>query len=350
VVLVGDGHYDPKNYSGYGRVSYMPPYLAFADPWIGETAADNRYVTVVGGDNFPDLMLGRLAVNSSAEASAFVNKIVAYEQSPVWGDWRRQVLAVADNADSGGDFALMSDNLLGDYLPASYQATKVHYGVTHTTAASARAAILAGINAGKLIVNYIGHGAAIAWADEGLFLATDVAGLTNGGKLPVVLAMTCYDGYYQYPFLPADGWDATAEVVTRADGKGAVASWSPTGLGVYSGHDYLDRGFFEARFQDARRTLGEATAAGKMNLWATGSNLDLLDTYLLFGDPALRLGMSADLDADCDVDIVDVMLVASHWNARVGNPQYDGRYDLDGDGDVDIVDIMLVASQWNTHC
>jgi hypothetical protein len=200
VVLVGDGHYDPKNYSGYGRVSYMPPYLAFADPWIGETAADNRYVTVVGGDTFPDLMLGRLAVNSSAEASAFVNKIVAYEQSPVWGDWRRQVLAVADNADSGGDFALMSNNLLADYLPAAYQATKVHYGVTHTTAASARAAILAGINAGKLIVNYIGHGAATAWADEGLFEAPDVAGLTNGGKLPVVLAMTCYDGYYQYPY------------------------------------------------------------------------------------------------------------------------------------------------------
>ena len=35
--------------------------------------------------------------------------------------------------------------------------------------------------------------------------------------------------------------------------------------------------------------LGEATTAGKLKLWATGRNLDLLDTYLLFGDPAMPL-------------------------------------------------------------
>jgi hypothetical protein len=350
VVLVGDGHYDPKNYLGYGRVSFIPPYLAFADPWVGETAVDNRYVTVVGGDTFPDLMLGRLAVNSSAEASAFVNKIVAYEESPVSGQWRQQVLAVADNADSAGNFAQASDELLADCLPVPYAAEKVYYGVTHTALAGARAAILAGISAGKLIVNFVGHAAVSQWADEGLFRATDIAGLRNAGKLPVVLAMTCRDGAYQSPSPIADAKESLAELITRAEGKGAVASWSPTGLGIASGHDHLDRGFFEARFEDAKRTLGEATLAGKLNLWVTGNNLDLIDTFLLFGDPALRLGLPADLDADCDVDVLDIMLVASHWNSREGEPQYDARYDLDADGDVDIGDIMLVASQWNTHC
>jgi hypothetical protein len=287
VVLIGDGHYDPKNYAGYMRVSYMPPYLAAADPWIVETAADNRYVTLVGEDNFPDMMLGRLAVNSPAEASAFVNKIVAYEEGPEPGDWQQQVLAVADDLDpTVGNFAQMSDDLLACCLPAPYEAEKVYYGVTHTTVDEARAAILAGINAGKLIVNYIGHGAPTQWADDGLFKAADVAGLTNGGKLPVMLPMTCYDGYYHAP--SASG-QATAEVVTRAEGKGAVASWSPTGLGVVSGHDCLDRGFFQALFQDGLLTLGQATTAGKLNLLASGSNLDLLDTYLLFGDPALHI-------------------------------------------------------------
>ncbi|MFO7893881.1 MAG: C25 family cysteine peptidase, partial [Longimicrobiales bacterium] len=112
VVLVGDGHYDPKDYGGYGRVSYIPPYLGPVDSTLGETAADNRYVTLVGDDVVPDMMLGRLAVNTAAEASAFVDKIVAYEQAPP-GDWQQQVLAVADNADGAGDFAAMSDALLG---------------------------------------------------------------------------------------------------------------------------------------------------------------------------------------------------------------------------------------------
>jgi hypothetical protein len=42
-------------------------------------------------------------------------------------------------------------------------------------------------------------------------------------------------------------------------------------------------------FRDGKATVGLATAAGKLNLFSTGGNLDLLDTFLLFGDPALRL-------------------------------------------------------------
>ncbi len=295
VVLLGDGNYDPKNYSGYAtpRVSYIPPYLANVDPWILETAADNRYVTLAGNDTLPDMMLGRLSVNTAAEANAFVNKIIAYEQNPVAGDWKQQVLAVADNADSGGNFSLISDNLLNCCLASPYTSTKVYYGVApNTTKETARAAIQAGINAGKLIVNYIGHAYNAGWAEETLLTTTDVPLLSNGGKLPVVLAMTCYEGYYIFPDPYSADQEALGEVVTRADGKGAVASWSPTGLGVSAGHDALDQGFFNAVFRDGKATVGEATIAGKINLWSIGSSRDLLDTYLLFGDPATRLPIS----------------------------------------------------------
>jgi hypothetical protein len=53
-----------------------------------------------------------------------------------------------------------------------------------------------------------------------------------------------------------------------------------------------------------------------------------------------------DFDCDGDVDIVDVMMVASRWNTNTGDPGYDAQYDLDGDGDIDIVDVMMVAAQW----
>ena len=59
----------------------------------------------------------------------------------------------------------------------------------------------------------------------------------------------------------------------------------------------------------------------------------------------------ADIDGDEDIDIVDVQLVAAHWNSRVGDSNYDPIYDVDnqgqGDGDVDIVDVQLIASWWN---
>ena len=57
-----------------------------------------------------------------------------------------------------------------------------------------------------------------------------------------------------------------------------------------------------------------------------------------------------DLDCDCDVDVTDIMLVASHWNTSEGDPDYDSRYDFDGDGTITVVDIMMVASHWGETC
>jgi hypothetical protein len=289
VVLVGDGNYDPKNYAGNSRASYIPPYLAPVDPWIIETAADNRYVTLVGADTLPDMMLGRLSVNSPAEADILVTKIINYEQNPIQSNWKQQVLAVADNADpAAGDFAQESDDLVACCILPPYQVQKVYLGVTHLTVADARSAIQSGINSGKLIVNYVGHASSTAWAAENLFTTNDVPLLTNGGMLPVVLAMTCREGYFIYPDPYSANREALAEVVTRVDGRGAVASWSPTGLGVTNGHDYLDQGFFNDLLRGTRGSIGQATAAGKLNLWSSGYSLDLLDTFLLFGDPALQ--------------------------------------------------------------
>ncbi|MBC8447312.1 MAG: hypothetical protein H8D78_06140, partial [Chloroflexi bacterium] len=57
-----------------------------------------------------------------------------------------------------------------------------------------------------------------------------------------------------------------------------------------------------------------------------------------------------DLDGDGDVDIVDIMLVASRWHTAEGDPDYVAAYDLDGNGVIDIVDIMLVAIHWGENC
>jgi hypothetical protein len=57
-----------------------------------------------------------------------------------------------------------------------------------------------------------------------------------------------------------------------------------------------------------------------------------------------------DIDGDGDVDIVDIMLVASRWGCRCGDACYTSACDLDGDCDIDIIDILLVAGRWGTVC
>lgn len=304
VVLMGDGHYNPKGYNpaeyGAWRESFIPPYLAYADPALGETAADNRYVTFDGeGDMLPDMMLGRMAVMTADQANAFVNKIMAYEQNPSTIDWQTPVLAVADNSDYGGNFPAISQFLLSSSLPDEYQAQRVYLGITHADMADAKTAVIDAINSGKFLVNYIGHGATHQWADSvGLLAVNDVAGLTNPNKYPIISAMTCKEGYYINPHATGSSYESLAEVITRAENKGAIASWSPTGNSVATGHDIIDRELFVAIFSDLVPRMGQATQQSLLDLWASGTYLDLIDTYLLFGDPALlfKRGLTAISD------------------------------------------------------
>ncbi|MGI6740022.1 MAG: C25 family cysteine peptidase [Brevefilum sp.] len=287
VLLFGDGHYDPKNYFGNSPPSFIPPFLSVADPWNGETAADERYVSFLGPETMSQMMLGRLPVNTVAEANAVLQKIFAYEVFPVEGDWSKTVLTVAGAADSAGDFAKYANNLVRDSLPNPYQAEHVHFMVTHTDPNQARAALQSGINAGKLIVNFIGHGFTEGWSAQKnpahtFIRSSDVAQLTNQDKYPIFLAMTCSEGSFMTP-----GKDAFGETIVRAENKGAIASWSPTGLGVSSGHDYMNSGFFDSVFKNGAYRLGEAVIGGLSRLYSTWSNLYLLDTYILLGDPAL---------------------------------------------------------------
>lgn len=67
-------------------------------------------------------------------------------------------------------------------------------------------------------------------------------------------------------------------------------------------------------------------------------------------DASLAPVLAGDVNRDCQVDVVDIMLVASRWNTALGDTNYDARYDLDDDGNVDIVDIMLVSGQWGRTC
>jgi len=67
-------------------------------------------------------------------------------------------------------------------------------------------------------------------------------------------------------------------------------------------------------------------------------------------DGQVTVSIPGDLNGDCVVDVVDIMIVASRWGAVEGEPRYNPACDMDNDGDIDVVDIMLVASRWGDTC
>jgi hypothetical protein len=286
VLLVGDGNYDFKNNYGDSDPNYVPPFLGEFDPWIGETSSDNRYVTVSGDDILPDMAIGRLPANTVSEVTAMVDKILSYEQDPAQGDWNTRLTFVADNADSGGNFPVLSDNIADNYLPPGYLAEKIYYGLPpYENIGDVRLTILEEIESGQLIVHYTGHGSVGYWASEQLLKVSSISELNNSGLYPLFLPMTCQEGYFIKP-----GFPSLAESLVRASDKGAIASWSPTGFGLSNGHDLLAEGLYQAFFDHYLVQFGTATNFAKYYLFANSSvYLDLIDTYMLFGDPAIRL-------------------------------------------------------------
>lgn len=46
--------------------------------------------------------------------------------------------------------------------------------------------------------------------------------------------------------------------------------------------------------------------------------------------------IAGDLDCDCEVDVVDIMEVASRWRCKCGDTCYDSLYNMDSDCHIDI--------------
>jgi hypothetical protein len=296
VLLVGDGHWNFKNFNParYGTPpNFMPPNLGWVDPYQGEVDTANELVTIVGTDPLPDMLVGRLPVNTAAEAAAVVSKIINYEAQDKSLPYRRRMLFVADNIPdpkNAGNFVQFSDDLIDDVLPSSYLPDRIYannYGCPpgYSQCPLVNYAITSTLNqTGALFVNYIGHAGVNRWGDESFLVNTNITTLNNLDRLPIILSMTCLDGYWIYP-----STSGLMEVMLRAANGGSVASFSPTGLGVSTGHDRMERGLLDAVFNSSAARLGTAALASKVTLFNSGQDQDLIDTFTIFGDPALHL-------------------------------------------------------------
>ncbi|HEU4326803.1 MAG TPA: C25 family cysteine peptidase, partial [Roseiflexaceae bacterium] len=320
VVLVGDGSADPHSYGGQGNVSLIPPYLAMVDPWLGETACESCYAQLDGDDPaaddadlLPDVRLGRLPVKDVAEAQRLVAKLLAYETAGPGGLWRSRGVFVADNGregdgtpDPAGDFPALADAAVAQQ-PRGLETARIYYDPWARSddgkpldqpwrlgdGAQAHGAVLAALNSGAGLVSYTGHANPWQWGVTALDSAPgyllglyEPDNLVNGGRLPIVLEMTCLTSAFQ---TPAYGGMVIDERLLLAREGGAVAVWGATGLGIATGHALLQRGFYRALWASPpqQATLGDLVAAGELELFghAEQASAHHIRIFALLGDP-----------------------------------------------------------------
>jgi len=292
VLLVGDASHDYKDNLNTGQKNYVPTQMIETSN-LGQTPSDNWFLRFQDDDSWPEMFLGRLAVQTVAEADTVIAKVKAYEENLTVADWKTHVLLVADDGKQGdGDtsFTELSDILNGK-LPFYYTTTKVYaadYPPNNPTTD-----ITDAINNGTLMVNYAGHGGINIWGkwngdDEFIFRQDNIPTLNNGNKLPLVTVANCLNGYFAAP----SSVSMAEEFMHQAD-KGAIAVWAPTGLDHPEGHQALMEAFYNTIYQQDIYGLGAATTAAKIEIAAQNEFWnELVDTFILFGDPAMKIGVS----------------------------------------------------------
>ena len=310
VVLFGDGTYDfrgvdtkihaePPELDGY-----IPTHYIRTDSY-GRTASDHWYVTISGHDEFTDMYIGRLSVETVNQAEAVVDKILAYEQAPLNGDWRRRIISVADDeVSNSGDFIFRKslDEIAKDHTRLGYETVEIFLeDITDEVEAKpdefpgvlpqriAKDMIIESLGEGAVLAQYAGHGGNTVWAHEIIFDNVSVDQVEETDKIPFMLVLSCYNGYFDKP-----GEPSMAEKLLRKEKGGIIGMLSATRLTYGSGNDALNRIIFDMIFKRNVRQLGPLSFDSKVELLMTEGTgqIDVMMEYTLFGDPALQIAIA----------------------------------------------------------
>jgi hypothetical protein len=276
VLLVGDATYDPRGYISDAAYNKLPTFFVMTE-YGGQTASDVEFA-LIDGDLLPDLAIGRIPARDAEQVKVIVEKTIAFEQSASSDDWHERILAIADGQDVSfkGEAQRFLNTVSGQYQTQLYSPTA---GVK-----DGNATIRDYFEEGFFWVSYFGHGSVNMWGKDRLFTIDDVSQL-SGDKLSVVLNMTCLSGLFTHPKALS-----LSEAFLWQPNGGAVAVLAPTSLTLPYDQSFLSQPIAVSLANRSPANLGEIllTAQRQVPEENTGAN-DVMRTFLLFGDPGLRL-------------------------------------------------------------
>ncbi len=257
------------------------------------------------GDYIPELFYGRISVNTPEQLRAVVDKILEYEQcrfsDPSFLD---EVVLVAGVDDSyAGTYGNGQINYAHEYYLNQENGNTPHI-FTYPESGSNAQAIRDLVSGGAGFVNYTGHGLYDRWEDPA-FRISDIDGLQNNGKYPVMIGNGCETNIFTLD-------ECFAEALIRAPGKGALAYigctsdsywkedfyWS-VGAGPVSAHPSYEEtspGYYDKVFHDRNEryelwtpSLGEMVFGGNMAVQQSSSTRKRFywEIYQLAGDPTI---------------------------------------------------------------
>ena len=254
-----------------------------------------------GGDflrNKIDIAVGRIPAQNVSDASAVVDKLVAYIENRTPGAWQNRIVLMGDDGDKSMPNQHMKDaeavaSHIAETNPA-FMLNRIYWDdypmevlSTGNSYPMATQAIYDRLGEGALIANYSGHGSANLLSHEQTWKASDMSALTSP-RVPFWVTASCDIG----PFDMGDGSLAEAAILNPQGGAIGLLTTTRTVLQSYNA--VINQAFMRILLApDAKGdypSVGDAMRMAKCEIIANGNDLseNKLE-YVLIGDPALRL-------------------------------------------------------------
>lgn len=286
VLIVGDGNLFPY-FTKDGEVS------------------DNFYTEIVGNDEVPDIILGKISAENATHVTTQVNKFIQYEENPEQTSHFATFLGIASSEGPGADneydyqHIRNIDNKLQAFTYTSgYELFEGSQGGLDASGNPTAANVSTAVNAGVGIITYCGHGSETSWGTTN-FNNSQINNLTNYYKLPFIISTACLNGSYVNNTCFAEAW---LRATKNGQPTGAVSTvmstmsqpWNPPMVG----QDEMIRLLTGAENTPVKRSFGGIVFNGlaKMHdVYPTTSSqgLQTMRTWVIFGDPTLQVRTAA---------------------------------------------------------
>jgi len=282
----------------------------------GSPPMDPQIGCVAGGDEVPDIAVGRFSAENPTHVTTQVDKVITYEKTPQMGaDWYSTATGIGSiegPGDDGEDDFEHLDVIFNDKLdPFTYETYQPVYEPSGNIND-----VYAAIDGGTSILNYCGHGSPTSWGTTG-FSNSNVANLANGDMTPWIVSVACNNGDFHTGTCFAEAWQ-------RHEGGGTVMflgasisqPWDPPMRGedyfsdiLTGGYDYTAAaGQNGISTTEGRTTLGAIVFNGLvlMTTESSGSSdWETAKTWNMFGDPS----MQARTDAPAELALTNELVM-----------------------------------------
>ncbi|MBP6091068.1 MAG: type IX secretion system sortase PorU [Crocinitomicaceae bacterium] len=310
LLLFGDGTYDPKNRVDNNN-NFVPTYQFLnAEQHLDALVSDDYYGMLddndaIGNADLLDIGVGRLLISDITMAKQQVDKIEHYlkngstlfdaDYATTFGDWRNKYTLIADD-EQGGYF--VENDCEEQYAQTALNHPEMNCTKLYSDAFKQQITgggerypevneqLSSQVENGNILVNYVGHGGEVGFAEEQILINSEITNWKNTNKLNLFVSATCEFTKYDDPKRVSAG-----ELVSMNPVGGAIAMMTTTRSIYVSVNSIIGEKFFNTVFE--RDALNKPQRFGdiiKIVKNTSGSSQNKR-CFTLIGDPALRLAL-----------------------------------------------------------